>query len=103
MITLNTRSCSNAEPVEGIALAISVRASRYQTPGRLSTSPAANAIATDPRDSARVVIDGVRAADGSGFARLCLRRPRLMAPLEIPHATSSDSAPSTIDTIGLGE
>src|ERR1700733_5583629 len=101
MITLNTNNWSSAETVDGIALAISVRASRYQTPGRLSTSPATNAIVIDPRDSARFAIEGLCGADGSGFARRCLRRPWLMAPFAIPHATSSDSDPSTIDTTGL--
>ncbi len=101
MITLNTSSWSSAEAVDGIALAISVRASRYQTPGRLSTSPATNAIVIDPRDSARSAIDGFRGAVGSGLARRCLRRPRLIAPVAIPQATSSDSDPSTIETTGL--
>ena len=101
MITLNTSSWSSAEAFDGIALAISVRASRYQTPGRFSTRPAANAIVIDPRDSARLAIDGFFGASGSRLRRVCLLSPRLIAPLQIPQATARDTAPATIEMIGL--
>ena len=70
MIRLNTTIAASAWAVDGLARAISVRAARYPAPGRFSSMPAARAIATDPRDRARIAMLGLFAWFGVG----CLRR-----------------------------
>lgn len=65
-------------------LAITVRASCYQIPGRLSTSRAMNAILTDPRESSLLVKELRRFCVWLWLGALWFAEAALMWPLQTP-------------------